>query len=79
MTRHKVYNCIVKAVKSGKLKEPFGKDDFRKACPNFAEGTYNAFLYKHRVGNPGKNSELFKKLSRGKFKLVKPYKYGIDC
>lgn len=34
---HKVYSCIVKAVKSGILREPFTKDDFRNACPNFGE------------------------------------------
>ena len=51
MENHKVYTCIVKVVKNGNLKEPFTTDDFRKACPNFARGTYNAFLWKHRVGN----------------------------
>lgn len=79
MAGHKVYSCIVRAVRSGKLKEPFTKDDFRMACPNFGEGTYNAFLDKHRVGNPGGNSELFERVSPGKFKLVRPFKYGIDC
>lgn len=78
MAGHKVYSCIVESVKRGKLKEPFTRDDFRKACPNFSEGTYNAFLDKHRVGNPGGNSELFEKVSPGKFKLVRPLKYGLD-
>ena len=77
MAGHKVYSCIVRAVKSGKLKEPFTKDDFRNACPNFGEGTYHAFLAKHRVGNPGGNSELFEWVFLGKFKLVRPFKYGL--
>ena len=77
MARHRVYICIVKAVKSGKLKEPFTKNDFRCVCPNFGEGTYNAFLYKHR-GN-SKNTELFEKVSPGKFRLVRPFKYDLDC
>lgn len=79
MARHRVYRRIVGAVKSGELKEPFTTDDFREACPGLAEGTYNAFLHKHRVGNPGRNSELFDKVSPGRFRLVRPYKYGIDC
>ncbi|MEA2033219.1 MAG: hypothetical protein U9N41_06515 [Euryarchaeota archaeon] len=79
MAGHKIYRCIVEEVKSGTLKEPFTKDDFRTACPKFGEGTYNAFLDKHRVGNPGGNSELFERVSPGKFKLVRPFKYGFDC
>jgi len=76
MAGHEVYSCIVRAVKSGKLKEPFTKEDFRHACPNFGEGTYEAFLYKHRAGNPGGNSELFERVSQ--FNLVRPFKYGLD-
>jgi len=78
MAGDRLHRCIVSAVKVGKLKEPFTTDDFRKACPGLAEGTYNAFLHKHRVGNPGRNSELFDKVSPGRFRLVRPYKYGID-
>lgn len=79
MAAHRVYACIVRAVSIGKLKEPFARDDFRKACPGFGEGTYRAFLHKHRVGNPGGNSELFERVSPGRFKLVRPYEYGLDC
>lgn len=75
--KHKVYKIIVKAVREGKLKEPITEDGFRNACPGLGEGTYNAFLDKHRVGNPGGNSELFIRVAPGKFKLVRPIKYGI--
>lgn len=78
MAKHRVYTCIVRAVKSGKLKAPFTQDDFRNACPNFGEGTYMAFLHKHRVGNPGNNTELFEKVSPGRFKVVRPFKYRLD-
>jgi len=78
MPKHEVYKCIIKAVKSGKLKEPFSVGDFEKACPGFGIGTYRAFLYKHSVGN-GKTTELFAKVSPGKFKLIRPLIYGIDC
>jgi len=77
MARYKVYTCIVKAVKSGRLKEPFTRDDFKKACPDFGRGTYNTFLWKHSLGNSGGETELFIKVSHGKFKLVKPFKYGL--
>lgn len=70
MPRHRIYTCIVATVKSGKLKEPFTKDDFRNVCPNFTEGTYKVFLKKHRVGNPGGNTELFEEISLGKFRLI---------
>jgi hypothetical protein len=77
MARHKVYSSIVKAIKSGKLSEPFGTKEFRLACPGLGEGTYNAFLYKHRKDNPGKNSVLFEMVDKGKFRVIRPIKYGL--
>jgi hypothetical protein len=59
MANYKVYSAIVSAVKNGSLKEPFTNDDFRRACQGLGQGTYKAFLHKHRKGNPGGNSELF--------------------
>jgi len=67
----------VNAVKKGKLKEPFRKADFARACPGFREETYNTFLHKHSVGNPGGNSELFERVGPGRFKLLRPIKYGL--
>ncbi len=78
MSKHIVYTAIVEAVKDGRLIEPFSNNDFRRACPGLGEGTYNAFLYKHRVDNPGGQSELFERTSPGQFKLVRPLKYGLD-
>jgi hypothetical protein len=74
---HKVYSCIVRAVKAGRLREPFTNDDFRKACPRLGEGTYRAFLHKHAEGNPGNASELFVRVSPGKFRCIRPFKYGL--
>jgi hypothetical protein len=48
---HKVYGAIVKAIRSGRLKEPFAKKDFENSCPGLGYGTYNAFLDKHAVDN----------------------------
>jgi hypothetical protein len=77
MSRHRVYSCLVQAVKKGTIKELFTVADFQKACPGFGKGTYKAFLYKHRIGNTRQNSELFELVSPGKFKFVKPFKYGL--
>lgn len=78
MSKHAVYGKIVNKVKNKTLKEPFAVEDFQKACPGFGCGTYRAFLYKHRIGNPGKKTELFELIGPGKFKLVRPLKYNLD-
>jgi len=74
---HKVYGAIVSAVRSGALTEPFAKNDFRAACPGLGHGTYNAFLDKHAEGNPGGNSELFQRTSPGRFRCIRPFRYGL--
>jgi hypothetical protein len=78
MSEHAVYRRIVCEVKNGMLKEPFTVADFQKKCPGFGRGTYRAFLYKHRVGNPGKKTELFGLVGPGKFKVIRPFKYSLD-
>lgn len=74
---HRVYEAIVRAVKSGVLPEPFSKDAFRAVCPGFGAGTYNAFLDKHSRNNPGGNSELFDRVAPGQFKCLRPFRYGF--
>ena len=74
---HRVYEAIVGAVRSGRLTEPFSRDDFRAKCPSFGSGTYNAFLDKHTLGNPGGNSELFERVSAGRFRCLRPFLYGL--
>jgi hypothetical protein len=75
--RHKVYDTIIKAITAGKLIEPFTSQDFQKHCPGLGDGTYNAFLPKHARGNPGGNSELFERVGPGKFRCLRPFKYGF--
>ena len=77
--KHRAYQAIIEAIKSGKLKEPFSKQDFKRQCPGFGYGTYNSFLWKHRKGNPGGASELFELVSPGKIVALRPFKYGLDC
>jgi hypothetical protein len=74
---HKVYTSIVRAVKSGKLHEPFSKHDFRAASPGLGDGTHSAFLDKHAQGNPGGNSELFERVAPGSFNCLRPFRYGL--
>ena len=77
MAHHQVYSAIVSAARAGRLQEPFGPKDFQRACPGFAEGTYQVFLNKHRRGNPGGNSELFERVAPGQFRLLYPIRYDL--
>jgi len=61
---------IYTAVRGGRLREPFGPDDVRFACPGQAPMTYGVFLSKHRVGNPGENTELFERVARGRYRVL---------
>jgi hypothetical protein len=61
---------IYAAVRNRKLKEPFGPDDVKRACPGWAEHTYNVFLPKHAVGNPGKTTELFQRIGTGQYRTI---------
>ena len=74
---HSVYTAIVTAVRTGALLEPFSRDEFRRACPGFGPGTYQAFLDKHRLDNPGGNSQLFERTGPGRFKCLRPFRYGL--
>ncbi len=74
---HRVYEAIVRAVRSGRLREPFSSDDFRRVCPGFGDGTYAAFLFKHRQANPGGNSELFEQVGPNSFRCVRPFRYEL--
>jgi len=77
MSEHAVYGRLVYEARKGTIKEPFTVADFQKACPGLGRGTYRAFLYKHRLGNPGKKTELFELVGPGKFKFIRPFKYDL--
>jgi len=77
MGNHRVYRTIVDAVRKGRLKEPFSKNEVIKACPRLKASTICTFPWKHRKGNPRGNSELFIRVAKGRFKLNQPIKYGI--
>jgi hypothetical protein len=57
---------IREAIRNGSLKEPFRAADVNRALRIKYAGV---FLPKHRVGNPGKNTEHFVLLERGLYRL----------
>jgi hypothetical protein len=61
---------IYAAVRDQRLKEPFGPEEVRRACPGWAQRTYSTFLPKHAVGNPGKTSELFEWVGPGQYRTI---------
>jgi len=77
LAEHFVYRTIVKAIKSGKLEEPFTIKDLIKACPELNERTCHVFPPKHREGNPSGTSELFIEMTIKAYKLKKPIKYDL--
>jgi hypothetical protein len=60
--------AIYRAVDAGIVREPFSAADARRALPQFAD-SWGTFLPKHRVGNPGANTELFVQAGRGRYRL----------
>lgn len=68
---YRVITAIDKALQTTKLKQPFRSSDFRSTCPGFAEKTYTTFLAKHSLGNPGKNTQYFKRVGRGLYKRIR--------
>ena len=75
--KHEVYGAIVRAINEGTLNEPFKAEDFKNACPGFADNTYNVFLHKHARGNPGNVSILFERVAPSTFRCIRPFKYGF--
>lgn len=65
----KLTKAIRAAVEAGVLQEPFVAADVKRACPGFAERTSHVFLPKHRVGNPGGETEVFIRVGKGLYRL----------
>ncbi len=75
--RHRTYAAIVKAVKAGTIKEPFTVKDLRNGGLGIPDGTCGTFPHKHALGNPDSQSELFERVAPGKFRCVRPFRYGL--
>lgn len=61
---------IRKAVRTGRLKEPFRAANVKAACPGWNPRTYSNFLPKHRKGNPGGYKEYFLQHPNGRYSLI---------
>ena len=61
---------IGRAVREGKLEQPFRGSDVERACPEWGKRTYRVFLAKHRLGNPGKYTPYFVRVSPGLYRLM---------
>ena len=61
---------IDRALEDGRLEPNFRAADVRRACPGWGWRTFNVFLPKHRLGNPGGNSVLFVQNSDGTYSRV---------
>jgi hypothetical protein len=63
---------VYAAVLEGRLREPFNRDDLRRACPRWPISIYTAFLPHHSVGNKHGNTELFVRVAPGLYRLNRP-------
>ncbi|MGH9437293.1 MAG: hypothetical protein ACRD22_05190 [Terriglobia bacterium] len=66
VTERKTIRRIREAISAGNIPPVFGPKDVDRALSIRWAGT---FLPKHRVGNPGGNTELFIQVDRGLYKL----------
>jgi len=63
-------DTIREAVSDGRLPSAFSAEDVEHACPGWGHGTYNAYLWKHAEGNPGRYPEYFRKVGPNSFELL---------
>ena len=69
MSNSRIYNSIKKCVSNGHLKVPFRVSDVNKCCNGILKKS-PSFLSKHRVENPGGNTEYFVRVGIGLYKLI---------
>lgn len=69
MSNSRIYNSIKKCIPNSHLKEPFRVSDVNKCCNGLLKRS-PSFLSKHRVGNPGGNTEYFVRVGIGLYKLI---------
>jgi predicted aspartyl protease len=67
----RVVESVDGEISAGHLTEPFSNEDFKRACPGFGKGTYNAFLWKHRRGNPRSRPEYFELVGKNRFRRIR--------
>ena len=65
-----IVGCMRRAIEQGTLPERFRAVDVRRSCPGWDYRTYNNFLPKYRLGNPGGHAVYFKRNSDGSYSLL---------
>ena len=70
LTVKDIVGKIRRAIEQGTLSERFRAADVRRACPGWDYRTYNNFLPKYRLGNPGGHAVYFKRNPDGTYSLV---------
>ena len=70
------YAKVVRAVKSKRLKEPFVPHDLVAAC-KMSSQTASKYPAKYRKGNPTGAPAYFIRNKDGRYKLTRPFKYGL--
>ncbi len=73
---HPTYSKIVRAVKSKRLKEPFYPNDLVKAC-RIESRAASRYPSRYRRGNPQKKPIYFVRSNDGRYRLARPFKYGL--
>lgn len=70
MTVTEIVEEMRRAIERGALPDRFRAADVRRACPGWDYRTYNNFLPKYRLGNPGNHAVYFRRHPDGSYSLL---------
>jgi hypothetical protein len=66
-----LHDCIRRAVIERRLREPFKANDVKRVCRHrWKTKTYSSSLSKHEQKKSGNYRKYYKRVSRGKYKLI---------
>jgi len=68
--RSRVAARLRQSAADGRLPRRSTRKDFESACSDLGRGTHNAFLWKHREGNPGGYRPYVRPVGPGLFELI---------
>jgi hypothetical protein len=66
-----LYDCIKRAIKEGRLEQPFSAKNVKSVCSGWADSTYPASLAKHEESYTGNYRKYYKRVSRGRYCLIR--------
>ena len=70
MTVTEIVEEMRRVIERGALPDRFRAADARRACLGWDYRTYNNFLPKYRLGNPGRHTEYFRRHPGGSYSLL---------